>query len=628
MGEGLVRGDRLGIFRPGLDAHSLGVSAIENLLHSCGVTVVVAEGAVREALSGGGGPDSARLISEWARGNRLDAVAFSWRLDPDRGAELFGAFADALRSGGLWGGSGSRLKALYFAGLPPACDLVLERFPFVSGVFRGDESPSESLQILGLKDVRLPRNLAADLGYDQDRLAFGRELVARDDWKALKPVDRSGYPRYGGRGDTLVARIAQGSRRGLPPLMRAHVGSWLPDRREAIRLFEEWTARLAKGGFLDILSIGSSQLSQSAFGEDWEGRADGGGVPLDTPEAFSRVWDLARPMLVRSYSGTNDVLGLAKMFEERIDIAWHALSFWWFSSLDGRGPHGLLENLRRHFETLDFVAASGKPFEPNVPHHFAFHGADDVSYVVSGWLAARAAKERGIRDLVLQVMLNTPKYTWGVKDLAKTRALLQLVRELEDGDFRVHLQPRGGLDYFSRDESTAKAQLAAVTALMDDIEPWDARSPEIIHVAGWSEATRLADPQVIEDSIRITQHALAEWRRLRREGLIDDMSRNAHVLRRTSELLAEARATIASICAAIPDPFGPRGFHAIFAAGYLPTPWLSACRDEFPEALRWKTGIVEGAVRVVDGEGMVVPTTHRLSIAAESARKIWEGGGR
>ncbi len=621
MSVALSKGERFGILRPPVDAHSLGVSIIIELLRGCGIRAVVAEGEVRESLARLDDPAAARVLAEWARGERLSALGFSWRLDPEEGLRHFAGLVEVLRAAALIGGDSAPLRALYFAGLPAACDLVQARFPFVAGVFRGDETAAESLQILGLGGIRLPSSMAADLGYDEDRMAFGRELVAKGEWKAVRPVDRSGYPRFGRRGDGLVARIAHGRRRNLPPLMRAHAGPWLPDRREAVALFEEWTSRLAKSGFLDILSIGTSQLSQSAFGENWEGRPDGGGVPLDSPEAFGRIWELARPMLVRSYSGTNDVAGMAKMLEERIDIAWHALSFWWFSRLDGRGPHGVLNNLERHFEAIDFIAASGKPFEPNVPHHFAFRGADDTSYVVSGWLAACAAKERGVRDLVLQVMLNTPKYTWGVNDLAKARALLQLVRELEDGNFSVHLQPRGGLDYFSGDESTAKAQLAAVTALMDDIEPWDAHSPEIIHVVSWSEGMRLADPDVIDDSIRITRQALSEWRRLRAEGLVDDMSRSGTVLRRTSELLAEARSVIAAICATVPDPFSPAGMYRILASGFLPIPWLAELREEFPEAARWKTGMVDGAVKVVDGEGMVIPAERRIPIVIDRLKR-------
>ena len=107
----------------------------------------------------------------------------------------------------------------------------------------------------------------------------------------------------------------------------------------------------------------------------------------------------------------------------------------------------------------------------------------------------------------MQNMLNTPKYTIGLQDLAKGRTMLRLVRELEDENFSVHLQLRAGLDYFSPDLEKAKIQLACVTALMDDIEPDNENSPEIIHVVSYCEAVRLATPPVIVESIKITMHS-------------------------------------------------------------------------------------------------------------------------
>jgi len=215
-------------------------------------------------------------------------------------------------------------------------------------------------------------------------------------------------------------------------------------------------------------------------------------------------------MLVRAYAGTRKVPELAWVNEEAINNAWHALSFWWFCQIDGRGPNTVRENLREHLEALRYIASVGKPFEPNIPHHFAFRGADDVTYVVSAVIAARVAKSLGIRHLVLQVMLNTPRYTWGVVDLAKARAMLQLVRELEDDSFRVILQPRAGLDYFSPDLEKAKSQLAAVTALMDDIEPSDELSPPLIHVVSYAEGSHLATAAVVDESIKITRQALGQ----------------------------------------------------------------------------------------------------------------------
>ena len=71
------------------------------------------------------------------------------------------------------------------------------------------------------------------------------------------------------------------------------------------------------------------------------------------------------------------------LYENRINMAWHVLSLWWFCRSDGRGPDPVRENLQQHIETLRYIATTGKPFEANVSHHFAFRGADDVTYVVS-----------------------------------------------------------------------------------------------------------------------------------------------------------------------------------------------------------------------------------------------------
>jgi hypothetical protein len=539
-------------------------------------------------------------------------LGFSYRLDPAQGADLFGRLLRLLKAKGLLSDRGSSIRAIFFAGLPEACRIVRQRYPELAGTFCGDETPGETLSILGLNPASIPRELAEGVAYDEDRLAFGRDLVRKGQYAALSPVDRSGYPEFGTAADNVMARLRFAQEAGLPPLIRAHVGPYLPDRKAAVDLFLKWARELAAAGHLDVLSIGTSQLTQSNFGEDWGDLPNGGGVPLNTPEEFAAVWQAARPMLVRSYAGTKDIPSLARMHEETIHIAWHALSLWWFSQLDGRGPYDVRENLRQHVETLKYVAATGKPFEPNVPHHFAFRGADDVTYVVSAVLAAKLAKRLGVRYFILQNMLNTPKGTWGVQDLAKSRAMLRLVRELEDDRFHVVLQPRGGLDYFSHDLDKAKAQLTAVTALMDDIEPRSPASPSIIHVVSYSEGSHLADPPVVNESIQITRQALAEYRRLRRKGDVPNMTRHPEVVSRMEGLLAEAHTVLGHIEAMITDPYTPEGLYQTFVAGFLPVPFLWGCREEFPKAVGWQTRLVRGAVRLVDDQGHPLSAANRL----------------
>lgn len=608
-----TREDRFGFVHPVVDAHTLGISSLAQILSDCGFQSLLADAALCEAVGAPDHPENLDAIERWIRDNRITILGFSYRLDPEDGAAALGRLMSRLKTRRLLSNQGGAIKAIYFGGLPRTCELVRRDIPEVTGVFSGDETPAECLRLLGIDTLLLPDEIAAGASYDEDRLAFGRNLIQRGDYLGIKPVDRTGYQGFGTDQDTLVSRIQNSVQSGLPPLMRAHVGPYQPNRDSAVKLFLEWTRQLAEASLLDVLSIGTSQLTQSNFGEDWGDRANGGGVPLNSPEEFAETWRVARPMLVRSYAGTRDVVDLAKMYEKTIHIAWHALSLWWFSRIDGRGPYSVKESLQQHLETLRYIASTGKPYEPNVPHHFAFRGADDVSYIVSATLAARAAKAQGVRFLVLQIMLNTPKATWGIQDLAKSRALLQLVRELEDDRFQVFLQPRGGLDYFSPNVEKAKAQLAAVTALMDDIEPQDASSPSLIHVVSYSEASHLADPTVVNESIQITRCALDEYRRLRKRGEVDDLSQHPQVADRTEELLSEARILLNAIEQKVHAPYSAKGLYDILARGFLPIPYLWECKEEFRKATAWTTKIINGSVKIVNAQGRIIPAAERVS---------------
>jgi len=608
----LTKADRFGLVRPAVDAHTLGLSSVGQLLQDCGYQTVTADAATCAACGCPEAPQSVAILERWLRENRVTCLGLSYRLDPAEGEDLLGRLLHALKGRRLLAEQGGPIKALFFAGLPETCRRVQQQHPEVAGVFRGDETPAETLAKLGIDARRLPNDLAQGIAYDEARLAFGRDLIARAAHLNEKPPASGGYDEFGTRRDSLVARLGCRHVCGELPLVRAHVGPYLPDRQEAVRRFQDWVRQLAADGFLDVLSIGTSQLTQSHFGEDWGGLPNGGGVPLNSPAEFAAVWHAARPMLVRTYAGTKDIPLLAKMYEDRLHIAWHALSLWWFCQIDGRGPYPVRENLRQHIETMRYIATTGKPFEANVSHHFAFRGADDVTYVVSAVLAARAAKSLGIRHFVLQNMLNTPKYTWGVQDLAKSRALLRLVRELQDDRFRVILQPRAGLDYFSPDLDKAKTQLAAATALMDDIEPQDAASPPVIHVVSYSEASHLADPPTVKESIQIARHALRQYRWLRARGGVDDMTNHPEVALRTEELLAEARTVLQAIGAAVPNPTTADGLYEVLAQGFLPVPYLWEGRDEFRAATQWQTRLLRGSVKVVDQQGRPVPARDRL----------------
>lgn len=594
-----------GFIKPALDAHTMGVNTAAELLRECGFEVLIADERISKAIGEYRHEASRRKVLDWILANNISHLGISYRLDKDDAVRMVGYLLEELKSSNLLSYQDGPIKRIYFAGLPVSCEAIEKEFGGLVKTYMGGESAQETLVKLGVPEDNIPSDIVQGSKYDESLLQFGKEIIDSQEYSKLTPIDRSGYDDFGSRRDTVVKRIDANLNKDFAPLMRAHVGPYssLATREENVREFISWVKTLAKTRFLDILSIGSSQLTQSNFGEDWGDRPNGGGVPVNSPEEYREIWEVGRPLLIRTYAGTKNIPDLARMHEETLNICWHALSLWWFNKLDNRGPYDLYTSLGQHIETIKYIASTNKPFEANVSHHFAFRGGDDVTYIVSAYLAAKLAKKLGIKTYILQNMLNTPRLTWGVQDLAKSRALLKLIGELADDNFRVLLQPRAGLDYFKPDLYEARIQLAAVTALMDDIDPHNQMSPPIIHVVSYSEASHLATPEIINESIQITQQSIKKYRQLRRSGNIDDMSKNADIDERMNELVDSAKVIIKAIESSIDNPYSPEGFYKIYAAGFLPTPYLWGEVDEFRHATELRTKPVRGGLKVVDKDG-------------------------
>ena len=609
-----------GFIKPALDAHTMGVNTAAELLRECGYTVLIADEDISKAISDYKHEANRKKVLDWIIANRVTNIGISYRLDKDDAVNMVGYLLEELKSNELLSYQDGPIKSVSFAGLPVSCQAIEKEFNGFVSTYMGGESAHDTLLQLGVPEEKIPADIIEGSKYDDNLLQFGKEVIDPQEYANFTAIDRSNYPDFASRNDTVMKRIDANMSREFAPLMRAHVGPYssLATRQENMKEFMSWAKILGSTRYLDILSIGSSQLSQSNFGEDWGDRPNGGGVPVNSADEYRQIWEASRPLLIRTYAGTKNIPALAKMYEETINICWHALSLWWFNKLDNRGPNDLYTNLNEHMETIRYIASTNKPFEANVSHHFAFRGTDDVTYVVSAYLAAKLAKKLGIKTYILQNMLNTPRLTWGIQDLAKSRALLKLVGELADGDFRVLLQPRAGLDYFKPDLYEARIQLSAVSALMDDIDPYNEISPPIIHVVSYSEASHLATPEIINESVQITQHSIKKYRQFRRSGKVDDMSKNEDVDERMKDLYFRAKIMITAMESSIGNLYSPEGFYKIFAAGFLPTPYLWGEIEEFKHAINWKTKPIKGGLQLVDKDGKALKSEEVAAIAKQN----------
>ena len=607
------KNETFGLIKTLVDAHTMGVHAAAALLRDCGYRVIISPPEIEDAMDKISAESMQKRIIKWIKENNIARIGFSYRLDPDTGVELFGRLVYTLKNNGLFEGYNSQVKSIFYAGLTPGCEKIDKEYGGRIRTFRGGESAEETLLVMGVPFEDIPKQIKEGCQYDKDLIKFGESIIKAGEYRKMKAPERNMYPEFGTDKDTLELRLDNNYKGGFQPVIRAHSGPYSADmsRIACLKEYQDWCHELAKAGLLDVLSIGSSQLSQSNFGENWEGKPNGGGVPVNSEAEYMDIWQAARPMLVRTYSGTKNVQKLAEIYERTINISWHALSLWWFNELDGRGPNALYDNLKEHLETIRFISTTGKPVETNVPHHFAFRGADDITYIISGFLAAKAAKKYGTKTFVLQNMLNTPRSTWGIQDLAKGRTLLKLVKELEDESFRVVLQTRAGLDYFKPNIETAKAQLASVTAMMDDIDPFNEMSPEIIHVVSYSEALFLATPDILNDSIKITRTALNEYRQLKKKGMTPDVITD-DIRNRQAQLENACRRIITAMEEHIPDLYSPEGLYLAFVAGWLPVPELWSDSDEFVHAKGWGTRMTNGGVVLCDHD-VIVTTDYRIN---------------
>ena len=207
MNTRVTHHDCVGLVHPAIDAHTLGISSVAQILEECGCRTVVADALTCAAFNAPDEPASAAAIVRWIADYRITVLGFSYRLDPAEGADRCGRLLNLLRRKRLIARPACQVKAVYFAGLPDACALAQQRHPEIAGVFLGDKTTGETLEKLGLGSHALPRETAAGLAYDEGRFAFGRELVRKDNFGAVTPGNPRTYPEFGTAGDTLVARL-------------------------------------------------------------------------------------------------------------------------------------------------------------------------------------------------------------------------------------------------------------------------------------------------------------------------------------------------------------------------------------------------------------------------------------
>ncbi|MEF9426789.1 MAG: cobalamin B12-binding domain-containing protein, partial [Candidatus Mariimomonas ferrooxydans] len=255
------------------------------------------------------------------------------------------------------------------------------------------------------------------------------------------------------------------------PALRHHFGQpTLEDTIEGIKI-------IADSRMLDIISIGPDQNTQEFFfhPEKMHPDQDGaGGVPVRSKEDFEKLFLASRtgnhPVL-RCYSGTNDIIKLARILLDSINNAWCAVPLCWYNELDNRSGRKLQESIAENQEVIKWHAAQGVPVEVNESHHWSLRYAPDSIAVAAAYLAAYNAKMMGVTTYISQYMFNSPAETSFSMDLAKMMAKVELIESLHDKDFTTLRETRSGIYSYPTDFDRAKGQLASSTMLQMQLDP-------------------------------------------------------------------------------------------------------------------------------------------------------------
>ncbi len=451
-----------------------------------------------------------------------------------------------------------------------------------------------------------PTALVAEKYHIFNKIFYGNEDIDEviASLKDQEYLEEESYPK------SLIERI---NSKYPYPVIRHHLG--LTSMEKTIKAIE----KIAEAKVLDVISIAPDQNAQEFFfdQENMDDSLSGaGGVPIRKEEDLRELYNAAQRgnyPLLRSYSGTKNIIKFAEVLNDTINNAWCAVPLFWYSELDKRGPRTLKEAIIENQQVMAWHGKINIPVEVNDPHHWSLRDAHDAIGVATAYLAAYNAKKMGVKDYIAQFMFNVPAYISAENDLGKMLAKIELIESLVDENFSVYRQARAGLASFPADLHQAKGQLAASAYLAMAIKP------HIYHVVGFCEAHHAAEAEDVIESCKIVRGII------KNEFLGSiDFTKDENVQKRKRELIEEARVIIDAIKLLSPQIedslTDPDTLVEAVKLGILDAPQLKGSTVARGEL---KTRMVSGALFAYDEENIrIIPEKERIETISKSAKYI------
>lgn len=439
---------------------------------------------------------------------RPEVVGISMRLGDLHVDKLIGEFIELATRHGLHPRhSGIRYA---FSGLRPAANVVRA----MTGVpLEPDEFTPEEERHFNLEEM-------AEAYKEKKHFQGFFELVA-DDFITMEELEDFAQGKLHTRhlqeiewSDFLVDRIRQVRELEDRPIIRAHIGI----AAETIDPTVEAIEKLADAHAFEIVSLAPDQPSQEMLAKFIRGEEDPdkylrgqGGAPIRTVADLSRLKAASQRgnfPLTRIYTGTDELIALAHLWEEYLNMAFPAVPIFFYNELDGRGPISIRDSFTEHYNTIRWWAERGKPLEINDPHQWGLRYASDDMQVTDHVLCGIIALKMGIKHYVMQMMFELPPEISALDDLAKMKAAYELIEPLtRHYDFNIIRETRSGLPSFPPNLHQAKGHLAFGIYTQLYMEP------DILHVVSFPEAHHEAKAEDIIESCEITKQVCWDFQK-------------------------------------------------------------------------------------------------------------------
>jgi len=471
--------------------HNLGVENFADWMESKGVGYVVVKLGPAVPIQ--------EVINK-IREARPEVVGVSMRLGDLHLDELISEFVEAATQHGL-GPRESGIRYSY-GGLRPAANLVRA----MTGV------PVEEDRFIRDSERHYDLNAVAAEYKKRPEFQGFFELIA-DDFISMEELEQFAFKKLSAReqskirwSDSLIERIQQVREHENRPIIRAHIGVAAETVEPTIQAIE----KLSDAAAFEIVSLAPDQTSQELLAKFIRGEEDPskylagqGGAPIRTVEDLKRLKAASQrgnfPMM-RIYTGTDELVALAQLWEEHLNICFPAVPIFFYNELDGRGPISIRDSFDEHYRTIEYWAKKGKPCEINDPHQWGLRYASDDMQVTDHILCAIIALKKGIKQYVMQMMFELPPDISAMDDLAKMKSAYELVEPLtRHFDFNIIKETRSGLPGFPPNLNQAKGHLAFGIYTQLYMEP------DILHVVTHSEAHHEASANDIIESCEITK---------------------------------------------------------------------------------------------------------------------------